>query len=287
MTEARVSPIRDFIKGVPITVWLMVLVLVPLLFTVLMSVYSTNGMVIERHFNLDNYKKFFTDPLYGSILLKTFKLAIIVTAFSLAAGYPLAYLVSFKVRRGRNLLFMMSIIPLWVSYLVRLIAWRTILGNHGVLNGFLVGIGVIPHPLRIFLYNQFAMTIALVYICIPFVFIPCYTAMEKIPRNLVDAANDLGASEWRTFTSVILPLSLPGLVSGFIFSFIIPLGDYIIPQQLGGPNGMMFGNLVWSQFGFAFNWPFGAVLGLVLLAISVIILGVTANYGSTEGFLGE
>ncbi|MEW5817375.1 MAG: ABC transporter permease, partial [Spirochaetota bacterium] len=195
---------------------------------------------------------------------------------------------SFKIVRGRNLLFMMCIIPLWVSYLVRIIAWRSILGNRGLVNSALKVIGLIKEPLQIFLYNQFAIAITLVYICIPFVFIPVYTSLEKIPQNILNAASDLGANEFRSFLTVILPLSLPGLITGFIFSFIIALGDYIIPLQLGGTQGIMFGNLIWSQFGFAFNWPFGAALGCILFVISITILGLTAKFGATEGgFLSE
>jgi len=284
----RVSSPREFLKGVPITVWMLALVVVPLAFTFVMSFYTSSGLMIDQTLSLANYKLFFTDPLYSRILFKSMRLALAISVLSIGAAFPLAYLVSFKIQRGRNLLFMLCIIPLWVSYLVRIIAWRTILGNRGVINSALLALGIIREPITVFLYNQFAIAITLTYICIPFVFIPVYTALEKIPRNLIDASNDLGANEVRTFVNVILPLALPGLVTGFIFSFIIALGDYIIPLQLGGTEGIMFGNLVWSQFGFAFNWPFGAALGFILFIIAVVILGVTARFGTTEGgFLGE
>lgn len=286
--KRKISTSKAFLKGMPISVWLLGLVVIPLTFTFIMSFYSSEGLVIERNFTLKNYKLFFTDPLYYKILFKSVRLALIIAIISIVASYPLAYMVSFKISRGKNLLFMLCIIPLWVSYLVRIIAWRAILGNRGVLNMILLALGVIEKPLTIFLYNHFAIAITLTYICIPFVFIPIYTSLEKIPRNLLDASNDLGANEFRAFTNVILPLSLPGLVTGFIFSFIIALGDYIIPLQLGGVQGIMFGNLIWSQFGFAFNWPLGAALGFVLFTISVSILGATSKFGSTEGgFLGE
>ncbi|MGQ9616782.1 MAG: ABC transporter permease [Spirochaetota bacterium] len=274
---------RSFLKGIPIFVWLVILVVVPLIFTFTMSFYSSAGLVIERSFTLKNYKQFIIDPIYSRILFKSLRLSLAVAILSIGMAYPLAYMVSFKMVRGRNLLFMMCIIPLWVSYLVRIIAWRSILGNRGVINTILMTIGLINEPLQIFLYNRFAITITLTYICIPFVFIPVYTALEKIPRNVLHAASDLGANEFHTFLNVVLPLSMPGLITGFIFSFIIALGDYIIPLQLGGTQGIMFGNLIWSQFGFAFNWPFGAALGFVLFVISVTILGVTAKFGSTEG----
>ncbi len=286
--KSRFDSPRSYFKGIPIVVWLLFLVVVPLIFTFTMSFYSSEGLEINKTLSLKNYKLFFTDPIYSRILFKSLRLALSVSIISIAMAYPLAYMVSFKMKRGRDLLFMMCIIPLWVSYLVRIIAWRSILGNRGVINSMLMAIGITKEPLEFLLYNKFAVAITLTYICIPFVFIPVYTALEKIPKNIVNAANDLGANEINSFLNVILPLSLPGLITGFIFSFIIALGDYIIPLQLGGTQGIMFGNLIWSQFGVAFNWPFGASLGFILFAISVIILGLTAKFGSTEGgFLGE
>jgi len=284
----RISPPRSLLQGLPITIWLLALVIGPLAFTFIMSFYSTDGMLIIPGFTLKNYGRFFTDPIFSSILLKSMAIALIIAVLAILTAYPLAYLVSFRMRRGKQLLFMLSVIPLWVSYLVRIIAWRTILGNKGVLNSFLLAIGVIREPLSFLLYNRFAIAITLTYICIPFVFIPVYTALEKIPRNILEAGSDLGASELRSLFNIVLPLSMPGLVTGFIFAFIIALGDYIIPLQLGGTQGIMFGNLIWSQFGFAFNWPLGAALGFILFGISVLILALTSRFGSTEGgFLSE
>jgi len=286
--KSRFDSPKSYTRGIPIVVWLLVLVVVPLIFTFTMSFYQSAGLEIEKTLTLKNYKLFFTDPVYSRILFKSLRLALGVSVLSIAMAYPIAYMVSFKMVRGRNLLFMMCIIPLWVSYLVRIIAWRSILGNRGLINSALMALGLIEDPLRIFLYNRFAIAVTLTYICIPFVFIPVYTSLEKIPRNILNAASDLGANEFSSFLNVVLPLSLPGLITGFIFSFIIALGDYIIPLQLGGTQGIMFGNLIWSQFGFAFNWPFGAALGFVLFVISVTILGLTAKFGSTEGgFLSE
>lgn len=286
--KRKASPARAFLRGIPITVWMLALVVIPLGYTFVMSFYSVANMQIVKVFTAKNYLLFFTDPMYSAILLKSMLVSLIIAIIAIFAAYPLAYMVSFRVQRGKQLLFMLSIIPLWVSYLVRIIAWRTILGNKGVINSALLALGLIQEPLSFLLYNRFAIAITLTYICIPFVFIPVYTALEKIPRNILEASNDLGANELRSFVNIVLPLSLPGLVTGFIFAFIIALGDYIIPIQLGGTQGMMFGNLIWSQFGFAFNWPFGAALGFILLAISVAILTLTSRFGSTEGgFLSE
>lgn len=286
--HTRVSAPRSFLRGIPVTIWLLALVIGPLAYTFLMSFYATDGLRIIATFTLKNYARFFTDPVFSSVLLKSMVVSLVIAVLALLTSYPLAYLVSFRVRRGKQLLFMLSVIPLWVSYLVRIIAWRTILGNKGVINSFLLAIGAIRAPLSFLLYNRFAIAITLTYICIPFVFIPVYTALEKIPRNILEASSDLGAGELRTFLNVVLPLSLPGLVTGFIFAFIIALGDYIIPLQLGGTQGIMFGNLIWSQFGFAFNWPLGAALGFILFAIAVLILTLTSRFGTTEGgYLSE
>jgi spermidine/putrescine transport system permease protein len=286
--KQRISTARSFLRGIPIAVWLLLLVIGPLAYTFLMSFYSTASGQIVKQLTLKNYALFFTDPLYASVLAKSVVVALIISVLSILTAYPLAYLVSFRLRRGKQLLFMLSIIPLWVSYLVRIIAWRTILGNKGVINSALLAIGVTREPLTFLLYNRFAIAITLTYICIPFVFIPVYTALEKIPRNILEASSDLGAGEVRTFLNVVFPLSLPGLVTGFIFAFVIALGDYIIPIQLGGTQGIMFGNLIWSQFGFAFNWPLGAALGFILFGISVLVLTATSRYGTTEGgFLSE
>jgi spermidine/putrescine transport system permease protein len=286
--RARFSPPRQLLRGIPITVWMLALVIGPLAYTFLMSFYSTNGLVIIPTFTLKNYARFFTDPIFSSVLFKSVVVSLIIAVLAMLTSYPLAYLVSFRMRRGKQALFMLSVIPLWVSYLVRIIAWRTILGNKGVLNSLLLALGVIREPLSFLLYNRFAIAITLTYICIPFVFIPVYTALEKIPRNILEASSDLGAGELRTFLNVVFPLSLPGLVTGFIFAFIIALGDYIIPLQLGGTQGIMFGNLIWSQFGFAFNWPLGAALGFILFGIAVLILTLTSRFGTTEGgFLSE
>jgi spermidine/putrescine transport system permease protein len=170
-----------------------------------------------------------------------------------------------------------------VSYLIRIIAWRTILGNKGLLNLVLIKLGIIHEPLRLFLYNQFAVIITLAYIAIPFVFIPLYTALEKIPKNLIDASIDLGANEFKTLLRIIIPLSSPGLITGFMLSFIIALGDYIIPQQIGGSGGIMYGNIVWSQFGIISNWYLGSALGFILFAMAAVIIGVVRKFGSKEG----
>ncbi|MBM3700506.1 MAG: ABC transporter permease [Actinobacteria bacterium] len=278
---------KSFIAGIPITVWLFIIVLVPVFLMFVMSFRQKSGYEILNVFTISNYLEFFRNDTFWRLLLKSFRMAFMVSISAIITGYPLAYFVSRRLRRFRNLFYMLIITPLWVSYLVRIIAWRTILGNRGLINTALLNLGIIKEPLSIFLYNQASVVLTLTYIAIPFVFIPLYTALEKIPNNLIDAARDLGASEARTFINVIFPLSLPGLVTGFMLSFIIALGDYIIPAQLGGNAGIMYGNVVWAQFGGAFNWPFGAALGFILFFIAAVVLVIAQIFGSKEGIFAE
>lgn len=276
---------RSYITGIPIILWLLIIIITPVILMLVMSFRQKVGYEISNVLTLSNYLEIFKKPFYFKILLRSFRVALIASALAIFAGYPLAYYISRKIRKGKNLLFMLVIMPLWISYLVRIIAWRTILGNRGLINSTLMAIGLIQEPLSFLLYNQFAVAITLSYIAIPFVFIPLYTVLEKIPVNLVDAAKDLGASEFQTFINVIFPLSIPGLLTGFMLAFVVSLGDYIIPMQLGGTGGMMLGNIIWSQFGFAFNWPLGAALGFILFSIAAMVLAMAQKFGSREGMI--
>jgi len=278
---------RSYIVGLPVSLWLFIIVITPVILMLIMSFKLKSGYEITNVLTFKNYLEFFRKPTYWKILLKSFRMAFTVSFTAILASYPLAYFISRRLTKFRNLLYMMIITPLWVSYLVRIIAWKTILGNKGLLNSLLINIGIIKEPLEFLLYNQVSVVITLTYIAIPFVFIPLYTSLEKIPNNLIDAARDLGANEFNTFISVILPLSAPGLLTGFMLSFIVALGDYIIPQQLGGTGGIMFGNIIWSQFGTASNWPQGSALGFILFFIAAVILALTQKFGSREGVLVE
>jgi spermidine/putrescine transport system permease protein len=275
--------LKRFIAGIPINIWLFLLVLFPVLIMFVMSFQRKLGPQVMSGFSLGNYVEFFRNPIYWKLLFKSLWISLAVSVAAILASFPLAYYVARKLRRFRNLMFMLIITPLWVSYLIRIIAWRTILGNRGLINMLLMGLGITKVPIELFLYNRFAVILTLAYIAIPFVFIPLYTALEKIPKNLLDASMDLGASEWRTLFTIVLPLASPGLLTGFILSFIIALGDYIIPQQLGGSGGIMYGNVVWAQFGTISNWNLGSALGFVLFIIAAVLIAIVRRFGSREG----
>lgn len=277
--------IRKYLLGIPITTWLLFLVAIPILIMFINSFYIKSGSDIVPTFCLKNYEEFFKNPTYIPVFLRTLLLAVVVSMFSIILGYPLAYLVSRKVKRFKNQLYMLIIVPLWVSYLVRIVAWRTILGRGGVINSILLTLHIIKEPLSIFIYNSLAVYIALTYITLPFVFISIYAALEKIPKNLINASYDLGANGYKTFKEVILPLSMPGVINGFTLAFVTALGDYIIPQQLGGPSGIMFGNIIVSQFGYSYNWPLGSALGFILFGVAIAIILLSKKYGSSEGYM--
>jgi spermidine/putrescine transport system permease protein len=166
---------------------------------------------------------------------------------------------------------MAVIAPLWVSYLLRAYTWKTILGSQGILNSFLVSVGILSSPTDLFLYNQFSMVVTLTYIFIPFMVMPIYTALEKIPPNLIEASKDLGVPPFGTFLKVIWPLSLPGVMAGVTLTFCLTFGDFIAPVLVGGPDGVMIANVVTTQYGAALNWPLGSALAIIILAI---VLGV-------------
>lgn len=262
------------------------LLFIPYLMLLVHSFWRLRGGAITHEFTLENYHRLFTTPLYPDTILFSASIALRVTFFSLILAYPLAYLLAFKVKRHRNLMFMAVIIPLWVSYLVRAYAWKIILGQEGILNGVLQAGGLIDQPLTFLLYSRWAVIVALTHIYTPFTLMPIYAVLESIQPALKEASQDLYANRWQTFLRVVLPLSLPGVLAGSTFAFVLSMGDFLAPQLLGGnDSALMVSNLVWSLFGVAYNWPLGAAVSVVVLALTLFLLWLAAkvetamNYG--------
>ena len=230
------------------------------------------SQTIEHSWNLANYSQLLRVDVYWQTLLRSMWIAARVTIFSLVLGYPLAYFLSFYAGKKKDLLYQLVIIPLWVSYLVRAYAWKTILGSDGVLNTSLQYMHLTKHPLEFLLYSPFAVVLTLTHIYTPLAFLPIYAALEHIPRNLVEASHDLGATPGQTFWKVIFPLSIPGVVAGATFAFVLSLGDFLAPLLLGGPSGIMISNIVVSLFGAAYNWPLGAAISFCMLLLVVSLL---------------
>ncbi|PWT90407.1 MAG: spermidine/putrescine ABC transporter [Acidobacteria bacterium] len=261
---------------IPPLIWVTTFLLLPYAFLFAYSFWSvTPDQTIVHQWQLGNYFELIRNPLYFEVLLRSIRIAASVTVIAIGLGFPLAYFLSFHCHKHKTLIYQLVIIPLWVSYLVRAYAWKTILGSTGVLNTLLIYFHVIQQPASFLLYSPFAVILTLIHIYTPFTFLPIYASLEHIPRNLVEASHDLGATPWQTFRRVILPLSMPGLIAGGTFAFVLSLGDFFSPLLIGGPTGIMISNIVYSVFGAAYNWPLGAAISLCMLLLVITLLQTT------------
>ena len=258
-------------------------VVAPILAFLVMSLFRVENNQIVPQIGLDNYAEFFGNHTYRATYLGSLLLCAEVALLTLAIGYPVAWFVWRRSGRTRNLLLLLTVLPLFMSYIVKLYTLRAALGLNGLLNQALVGLGILEKPSMAFLYNQRSVLLTMTVIYLPFVILPVYVSLERIPTRLLEASTDLGASQWRTFRHIVLPLSLPGTMAGILFAFILALGDFITPQMVGGPSGFTFGRLIWSQFGLAFNWPLGAAMAAILLATAsavIVAAGSLARRGT-------
>jgi spermidine/putrescine transport system permease protein len=257
---------------VPPLIWVSVFLMVPYLLLFVFSFWQVRSQTIVHDWTLSNYRTILQNPLYLAVMGRSLRIAASVTLLSLLLAFPLAYFISFRLRRGKDLIYQLVIIPLWVSYLVRAYAWKTILGSDGVLNRLLEFTGLTHHPVSFLLYSPFAVIVTLTHIYTPFAFLPIYAAMEHIPRRLLEAAQDLGATPSRIFWTVVFPLALPGALAGATFAFVLSLGDFLSPLLIGGSSGIMISNVVVSLFGAAYDWPLGAALSFMMLLFVVLLL---------------
>jgi len=261
--------------SLPPLLWVSLFLLLPYALMFAHSFWAVKDGLLVHQWNLDNYKTLLAKPVYLEVFLRTMRIAAAVTFCSLVLGYPLAYYLSFHSGARKELLYQLVIVPLWVSYLVRGYAWKTILGSEGVLNGFLQYLHLTHEPVSFLLYSPFAVVLMLTHIYTPFVFLPIYAALEHIPRPLVEASQDLGAGSTETFLRVILPLSLPGMIAGATFAFVLSLGDFLAPLLVGGASGTMIANVVQSLFGAAYDWPLGATISVCILLVVLSLLFLT------------
>ncbi len=269
------SRIYKAVIAAPPLLWICLFLLLPYGLLFAHSFWIVRDGFLVHNWNLQNYRALFTNPLYLQVFLRTARIAGSVTLCSLLLGYPLAYYLSFHAGPRKELLYQLVIVPLWVSYLVRGYAWKTILGSDGVLNGLLQYLHVTHEPVSFFLYSPFAVVLMLTHIYTPFVFLPIYAALEHIPRPLIEASQDLGADRRATFLRIILPLSIPGLLAGATFAFVLSLGDFLAPLLVGGPSATMLANIVQSLFGAAYDWPLGAAISVGILLITISLLFLT------------
>jgi putative spermidine/putrescine transport system permease protein len=267
----------------PVGAFLLVYVgaLVVLFVSSLWTVDSFTGKVIH-HWTFTNYRQIFSfaDPTYLRIAGRTIGIAAAVTITDALLAFPLAYFMArLAGKRARAFLFVMVLLPLWSSYLVRIYAWRTILAHGGAINWALNGLGL---PDQNIAYTNWAMWIVFSYVWLPFMVLPVYAAVERIPDSYLEASADMGAPGVRTFRSIILPLVLPGLLAGSIFTFSLTLGDFITPLLVGGPSSSFIGNVVYDFIGINANVPFAAAFATVPVLVMGVYLLIARKLGAFE-----
>lgn len=262
--------------------WMMVFYLVPLSILLIHAFWSISYPNIDHTLTLKNFRTFFSSELYGRVFLRTVGMALAVTVTDIVIAFPLAFYLAKRVRRHRELLLVLVVFPLWSSYLVRIFAWKSLLGTSGILNTFLIWTGIIDDPVSFLLYSKWAMYIAFCHVWLPFMILPLYTILDRIPNNLLEAAADLGSSGLVTFWRVVLPLARPGMLAGGLSVFSLTMGDYITPTLLGGPGDQMIGRIIADQFGVANNQPLGAMLVIPVLLTISLVLAISNRSGAME-----
>ncbi len=248
----------------PATLYVGLLVAVPLCILVAYSFWTQTYVQIDRTLTWANYQEAFTDPLVRHLMIRSVAIAGAVTLATVCLAYPIAYFIAFRTQK-KTLWLLLITIPFWSSYLLRVFSWKLILGFNGVLNSALISLGLIQEPLTFLLYNEFAVVLTLAHAWAPFAILPIYVSLQKIDRSLLEAATDLGCSKLERFVRVTLPLTVPGIIAACLIIFIPTVGDYVTPALVGGSQGKMVANLIQVQFGAANNWPLGATLSLLAM----------------------
>jgi spermidine/putrescine transport system permease protein len=257
-------------------------ILLPLCGFLVYSLFWVEGTELHYDLTLVNYRRFFADEIYIPVLRQTVVLCLEVAGLCIAFGYPVAYFLSGLKGRKKYMLLMLLLVPLLMSYIIKMYAIRSILGGNGFLNRTLIALGVIDQPLTFFVFNLNAVLLTLSVLLLPFAILPIFLSLERIPKNLLEASADLGGSNPQTFLRVILPLSLPGVISAATFVFVLAIGDFLTPQMVGGQSGFTFGRVIYSQFGTAFNWPFGAALSVILAALVIVAIVIGTWFGAEK-----
>jgi putrescine transport system permease protein len=232
---------------------------------------------VEIKASVDNYSYLVEDSFYQDAYLKALKTAFFSTLIALLIGYPMAYGIARAKQPWRNTLLMLVVLPFWTSFLIRVYAWKVILQGNGPLNALLMWLGVVDEPVQI-LYTDFAIYLGIVYSYLPFMVLPLYAAIERLDLTLNEAAADLGAPPWRVFLSITLPLSLPGIVAGCGLVFIPAVGEFVIPEMLGGPNAAMIGRVLWNEFFANRDWPIASAVAIAMLLFLVVPIMLFQRY---------
>ncbi|WP_421697783.1 ABC transporter permease [Ancylobacter sp.] len=262
----------------PLVLWQIVFFVVPVALILGLSVWRTQSYRLIPAFTFDNYIAIFARPAIWRALLLSVETAAFVTVACAVLAFPVAYFIAKKAGRWRGLLLVAVIAPFWISIVMRVAAWRLLLGERGVINQLAMTLGLTDAPMSFLLYSPVSTAIGLIYAYLPLYVLPLYAAISNIHDNWIEAAMDLNASPTRTFFEVILPLSAPGLVVGAVFCFVFGLGEFVTPALLGGGKQLMFSQVIQDEFQRRLDWPSGAAMAVVLLALVFAALALSMKW---------
>lgn len=257
----------------PTFLYALIFLLAPIIVVIAHSFWTQNYLTIDRTFTLANYREALTEPIYRDLLLRSLYIAFTVSIMTVLIGYPIAYYISFYGGKRKSLWLFLITIPFWTGYLLRVMAWKVVLGSQGVLNTTLMTIGITDEPVRSLLYSTNAVILTLIHAWAVFAILPIYVSLEKVDRTLLEAATDLGDGPLRRFLRVTLPLSMPGVIGALLIVMIPTVGDFVTPRLVGGTEGVMIANAIQSQFGRSANWPLGAALSVTTMIVVSLLAG--------------
>ncbi len=253
----------------PYVLWSFLLIVLPLALILLYSITTGDNSLITIHFTLDNFRKI-SDPIYLNVFIKSLQMGLITTGVCLVLAYPMAYIISKFDESSQNILILLVTIPMWINTLLRTYAWISLLSDNGIINSLFKLLGLNQQTM---MYTNFSVIMGLVCDLLPFMVIPIHTSLAKMDHSLVEAASDLGANRFQTFTKVILKLSLPGVINGVSMVFLLSISSFVIPQLLGGHQFVLIGNLIENQFISVGDWNFGSSISVILAVIILVMMG--------------
>lgn len=262
----------------PYVLWSFLLIVLPLALILLYSITTGDNSLITIHFTLDNFRKI-SDPIYLNVFIKSLQMGLITTGVCLVLAYPMAYIISKFDESSQNILILLVTIPMWINTLLRTYAWISLLSDNGIINSLFKLLGLNQQTM---MYTNFSVVMGLVCDLLPFMVIPIHTSLAKMDHSLVEAASDLGANRFQTFTKVILKLSLPGVINGVSMVFLLSISSFVIPQLLGGHQFVLIGNLIENQFISVGDWNFGSSISVILAVIILAMMGFMKKIDTDE-----
>lgn len=261
----------------PSALYLIIFMVAPLLVFTIYSFWRVESFKIIKDFNLENYIKIFTSKLYLKTFLNSVYIGFIASFFVVVIGYILSYGVKFFFGKYKNLWMLLIYLSIFGSYLVRIYAWKSILGVSGLINQILLSLRIVEQPLTIFMYNRVAVIITLINLYIPYSFVTIFSSLQEVSKDYIEASRDLGGNSLITFFKITFPLSFNGVITGFIVTFVFSSTDFVVPSLLGGKTGLTVSKIIAEQFGIVYNWPFAAALSIVFIVMLLIILMVISS----------